>query len=243
MHIRTSPGSGAAGFGLIGTGLTVALDEKWIGWVVVGVGVLVFMFDVRIDGWNIKFAHKFSFKARAVAAILIGAAVLWFDYWYYSSVLNAPVHAIIPQPPKPPPPPPEPPKPPEPWVSEEEAKLAKKNGRLLLPFRPAELSEMNFMGGSQGTSAYVGQWVKINDRFLSAQSAEQDKKELLIVTILQVIWPAYLVFDAKKWGDQIRVMNPHDGAIVHAMCQLRKYEKPPRDTVEPKFVGVNCELL
>ena len=102
---------------------------------------------------------------------------------------------------------------------------------------------MNFMGGPQGTSAYVGQWVKINDRFLSAQSAEQDKKELLIVTILQVIWPAYLVFDAKKWGDQIRVMNPHDGAIVHAMCQLRKYEKPPRDTVEPKFVGVNCELL
>jgi hypothetical protein len=242
MHIRTSPGSGAAGFGLIGTGLTVALDEKWIGWVVVGVGVLVFMFDVRIDGWNIKFAHKFSWKARVVAAILSVAAILWFDYWYYSHVLNVPTVGTNPLPPKPLPPPPAPPKPPEPWVSEEESKLAKKNGRLLLPFRPHELSRLNYTMGSKGTDAYVGNWVKIDDPVLRI---EKDKKDTLKVTILQWYWTAILIFDAKKWGDQLLALNPNAGAKVHALCQLAKYDKEAGNTdmTLPKFVGSNCELL
>ena len=107
MQIRTTAGSGAAGLGIIGTGLTVALpEEKWIGWLVVGVGIAVFMFDVRIDGWNIKFAKSPSLKVRAVAALCCLTGILWFDYWYYSSVLNRPQFSQTAPAPAPAPPPP-----------------------------------------------------------------------------------------------------------------------------------------
>jgi hypothetical protein len=56
MHIQTTSGSAGAAPGVIGTGLALALpDEKWIGWVIVVIGALVFMFDVHIDGWSLKF--------------------------------------------------------------------------------------------------------------------------------------------------------------------------------------------
>jgi hypothetical protein len=52
MRVETSPGSAAAALGVIGTGLAWALpDEKWIGWLIVLIGVLVFclMFEL-MDG-------------------------------------------------------------------------------------------------------------------------------------------------------------------------------------------------
>jgi hypothetical protein len=53
VHLQA--GSAAAAFGIIGTGLALALpDEKWIGWVLVAIGGLVFLFDIRIEGWRPK---------------------------------------------------------------------------------------------------------------------------------------------------------------------------------------------
>jgi hypothetical protein len=137
--------------------------------------------------------------------------------------------------------PPAPPKPVEPWVGEEEFQNAKKIGRLLLPFTPEELGAANYSQGSVGTDAYVGKWVKIKHPFMSVRPlTEKDKKEYLIVTILQPLWPAYLIFDAKKWGDQLLVMK--GGSVVKAVCQLTKYDKGAYDTSAPKFIGQNCEL-
>src|SRR5436309_2448018 len=50
--VHFQAGSAAAACGIIGTGLALALpEEKWIGWLLVAIGLLVFAFDVRIEGW------------------------------------------------------------------------------------------------------------------------------------------------------------------------------------------------
>lgn len=64
----------------------------------------------------------------------------------------------------------------------------------------------------------------------------------MIVVILQPVWTAVLIFDAKKWGDQILTMNPNTGAKVRALCQLVKYDKDRYDLDATKFMGGNCEL-
>jgi hypothetical protein len=202
-------------------------------------GVLGLFFEIWTEVRKPKQPGQ-SVRYRAWAAISFGAIILGICGWlFWPASIQGPFHA--------PPPPlksaPEPPKPPEPWVSEEEARKAKNAGRLLLPFRAHELSRMNYTMGSQGTDAYVGQWVKIDDPLLTVSRSEKEKKEYLIVRILQPVWTALLFFDAKKWGDQIRTMNPATGAKVHAMCQLTKYEGKPNDMSAPQFVGSNCELL
>jgi hypothetical protein len=176
--------------------------------------------------WSISFS----------ATIIIGALLGWL----YLAL--APKEEQTTEKPRPPIAQPSPPS--EPWVSEEEAQKAKKDGRVLLPFRPSELSSMNYRMGSEGTEAYVGTWVKIDDLLLMV-SADKDKKDSLRVRILQPIWSAILIFDAKKWGDQLRALNPNAGAKVRALCQLAKYDKESGNTdmSVPKFVGSNCELF
>src|SRR3979409_226141 len=50
MHIKTTSGSGAGALGVIGTGLALALpDAKGIGWTLVVIGLLVFVFDVHME--------------------------------------------------------------------------------------------------------------------------------------------------------------------------------------------------
>lgn len=134
-----------------------------------------------------------------------------------------------------------PPAPPAPWVSDEEFQNAKKIGRLLIPFTPEEISAANYAQGSIGTDAYAGRWVKIDYPFMSVYPlVEKDKKEYLVVSILQTLWPAYLIFDSKKWGDQLLILKR--GMKVRAVCQLTKYDKEAHDTSTPKFIGQNCEL-
>ena len=130
----------------------------------------------------------------------------------------------------------------KPWVSREEFENAKATGRLLLPFTPGELSSMNFMRGSVGTNAYVGNWVKISAPLLTVEKfAEKDKKEYLMVRVSENQWAPVLVFDAKKWGERVLVLKTT--ATVTAICQLSPYDKPAFDmTTAPKFIGLNCEL-
>jgi hypothetical protein len=174
--------------------------------------------------------------AGAVTAIYFGIG--WFLHWHFEP------HAAPREPTTPAVQAPMPAKPSETWVSEEESRQAKGKGRLLLPFRPNELASMNYSMGYKGTDAYVGNWVKIDNPVLKVDRlVEKDKKEYLVVTILQPVWTAVLIFDAQKWGDQIRVMNPNNGAKVHALCQLAKYDKGPNDLAAAKFIGSNCELL
>jgi hypothetical protein len=42
MHVQTTSGSAGAAFGIIGTGVALALpDEKWIGWIIAAIGAAV----------------------------------------------------------------------------------------------------------------------------------------------------------------------------------------------------------
>jgi hypothetical protein len=65
MQIKTTSGSGAGALGIIGTGLALALpDAKWIGWTLVAVGLLVFVFDVHIERGQLAVASRVSLRKR-----------------------------------------------------------------------------------------------------------------------------------------------------------------------------------
>jgi hypothetical protein len=77
--------------GLAGGGAIMIAPEKlWIGWgliTVAAVGALALGFH--------HFGRRFAF-------IFVALGVLWFDYWYYSNVLNAPVAVEVAHPTAPP---------------------------------------------------------------------------------------------------------------------------------------------
>jgi len=65
MQVKTTSGSGAAGLGIVGTGLALALPEvKWIGWLLVLAGLLVFAFDVRLERGQVAFGSPQSLWQR-----------------------------------------------------------------------------------------------------------------------------------------------------------------------------------
>jgi hypothetical protein len=65
MQIKTSSGSGAAGLGIVGTGLALALpDIKWIGWLLVVAGLFVFLFDIRIERGHVAVGSSQSLRQR-----------------------------------------------------------------------------------------------------------------------------------------------------------------------------------
>jgi hypothetical protein len=85
-----------------------------------------------------------------------------------------------------------------PWVSAEDFQVAKRAGKFLIPFSPEEISMMNYMKGPDGTQAYVGQWIKIHNKFDSLQRfVEKDKKEYLVVKV-QELRLAFFVFESKS---------------------------------------------
>jgi hypothetical protein len=61
-----------------GGAMMVAPDKLWIGWTLIGLA--------GIGGVGLGFHHF----GRKFAAIFLAVGVLWFAYWYYSNVLNAP---------------------------------------------------------------------------------------------------------------------------------------------------------
>jgi hypothetical protein len=146
-------------------------------------------------------------------------------------------------PPTQPPPKPTPtpaPIPKEQWVSDEEFRAAKKAGKLLIPFSPEELSLMNYNKGKDSTQAYVGQWIKIHNKFDSVQRfVETDKREYLVVRI-EELRLAFFVFDNKKWADRILTLRP--GAMIDGFCQLTAYDGKPYEIITIKVSGMNCEL-
>jgi hypothetical protein len=60
-----------------GGAMMVAPDKLWIGWTLIALAGL--------GGIGLGFHHF----GRKFAAVFLVAGVLWFDYWYYSRVLNS----------------------------------------------------------------------------------------------------------------------------------------------------------
>jgi hypothetical protein len=84
-HVQTTSGSGAAALGIIGTGLALALpDDKWIGWILVAAGLLVFLFDVRIEGWHVRAGRLRDTRLNTWGpwVLIIGGPVLGFAWLY-----------------------------------------------------------------------------------------------------------------------------------------------------------------
>jgi hypothetical protein len=55
-HIKIAPGSSSTALSFIGAGAVVIFpNEPWIGYVLITLGVLVFVFGIRIDGWHVAF--------------------------------------------------------------------------------------------------------------------------------------------------------------------------------------------
>jgi hypothetical protein len=59
MQIKIASGSASAGFATIGTGLAMALpDQKWIGFVLIAIGLLIFVFDIRFEHGEIESGER-----------------------------------------------------------------------------------------------------------------------------------------------------------------------------------------
>lgn len=94
MRIKIASGSAAAGFGIVGTGLAMALpEEKWIGFLIIATGLTIFVFDIRFERGQIEagehrlgliFHRKQPQKMVAlIGMILSGIAFAGFCSWYF----------------------------------------------------------------------------------------------------------------------------------------------------------------
>ena len=55
MAFKLTPGSGATGLGIIGGGLALAFpDQRWLGFCLIGLGLLVVLFDVRFERGHVR---------------------------------------------------------------------------------------------------------------------------------------------------------------------------------------------
>ena len=128
MQLKTTSGSAAAGLAVIGTGLALALpDAKWIGWLLVVMGLFVFAFDIRIERGHIAAGSPKSagdrFKRMWPQYLMILSGCLFFVGFIGFLQLNVttesqnrtstevppPIAPSVPPHPKSPPSPPSPP--------------------------------------------------------------------------------------------------------------------------------------
>jgi hypothetical protein len=215
--------------GLAGAGAIMIFPERvWIGWLLIAsaaIGLLWLGF------------HHFG---RRFFVVPVAACALIFDAWFYSNQLSTPAFTSIPVlAPRPTPSPTasRSPTPPPPWVSTEEIERERKAGRILLPFTPDELGNMNFASSRNGSNmdAYVGKWVKISASFKQlSKKTLGDKKEYLVAMTFGQIWLTYLMFDPKKW-DETLVRFKLDDRLM-AICQLYGFG------TESGPIFWNCEL-
>jgi hypothetical protein len=96
MQFKTTSGSGAAGLGIIGTGLAMALPEaKFIGWALVVAGLFVFAFDIRIERGHIAIGSSKSLRKRMLAIwpqLLMGVSVVGFAVGLAAYLATPPTH-------------------------------------------------------------------------------------------------------------------------------------------------------
>lgn len=86
MQMNVGPGSLSGALGILGTALAVLFPEqRWIGGLLVLVAVVVFVFDVRIEGWHIEVSQLESTKI--LPQLLMGLGALGFiagAVWYFN---------------------------------------------------------------------------------------------------------------------------------------------------------------
>ncbi len=87
MRIETSSGSASAALGIIGTGLAMAFpEEKWIGLFLVGIGLLVFLFDVKIERGHLRATGPTRHRMNNLGPwILIVTGPVFGLIWLYSN--------------------------------------------------------------------------------------------------------------------------------------------------------------
>jgi hypothetical protein len=95
MQIKIAPGSAGTAIGIIGTGLAMLLPEqRWIGILLIGIGLLVFLFDIRVERGHVESGgHRlgkflllslYDAKYRAIALVVVGVCaivLLTREFW------------------------------------------------------------------------------------------------------------------------------------------------------------------
>lgn len=92
MQIRLGPGSALAALSLIGTGFALAYPEaKWFGFVLIGLGVLGFLFDFRLEHGRARFGHGSEKLQTWGPWILIVGGPLIGGFWLFLNYLYPPI--------------------------------------------------------------------------------------------------------------------------------------------------------
>jgi hypothetical protein len=103
MKMKITSGSASAGLAIVGTGLAMALPEqKWMGFVLIGISAVVFGFDIRFEHGEIgsgerrlgRLLHSNDRRRRMIALIcmiisgpiFVGSAAVYF--WPRSTSLD-----------------------------------------------------------------------------------------------------------------------------------------------------------
>src|SRR5271166_7140350 len=101
MQVKIASGSAGTAISIIGTGLTMLVPgQRWIGILLIGIGLLVFLFDVRVDHGHLEFGdHRLGgllpLGSRAtaykiIALVCIGSLGFLILYFW------PPYHDILP---------------------------------------------------------------------------------------------------------------------------------------------------
>jgi hypothetical protein len=232
MRANITSGSVFQGLTIIGTGAAVILpDQKWIGALIIAVGVLSLIFDVKLERGHLEVGSPRSFWKRlwgmsGQVLMLIGGLVfivgaLW-TFWPSSK----PAPAVFV------------PNAMGAWASDKEIQAFRKRQRDLVPYSPDLLANMYFSAGDSAIAVYKDKWVKISHTFVRLLRSPNDS----VVVEFSGMWPyMQATFNPLEWEQKLTPFTA--GQTINAACKVNVEREGADQTSRVIFKGYDCELV